>query len=120
MISLALFSVIGLAMATAVPESLKARIPPGVDYTPIAPGDIPEEIKSSNSTLSPSEAPAVAGGDLQKRATLGVYLCTDANWSGYCVHITAPDNVCVPLAADLNDLVSSVGPDSGAYCRFYL
>lgn len=94
MIAFTFFSVIGLALATAIPESLKARIPPGVTYTPIAPDNIPDEVKSVNSTLSPSEAPVVAGGDIQKRATLGVYLCTDANWSGYCVHITAPDNVC--------------------------
>lgn len=92
--ALALLRITGLSMATAVPESLKARIPPGVIYTSIAPEDIPGEIKGVNSTLSPSEAPTVEGRDLQKRVDLGVYLCNDANWSGYCVHIVAPDNVC--------------------------
>ncbi|KAF2027208.1 hypothetical protein EK21DRAFT_32975, partial [Setomelanomma holmii] len=27
---------------------------------------------------------------------------------------------CVPLAADLNDLVSSAGPDSGSFCYFFV
>ncbi|MCJ1259339.1 hypothetical protein MMC24_007176 [Lignoscripta atroalba] len=55
---------------------------------------------------------------LVKRADNGVFLCTDRNFSGYCVHIVAPLYKCVPLGGDLNDLVSSVGPDYG-YCFFF-
>jgi hypothetical protein len=58
--------------------------------------------------------------DLSKRADTGVYLCNDRNWTGYCVHITAPSGTCVPLASDLNDKVSSAGPDAGAICYFFV
>ncbi|KAL2279975.1 hypothetical protein FJTKL_13112 [Diaporthe vaccinii] len=87
--------------------------------------------------------------ELSKRANHGVYLCVDTGFSGYCVHIVAPAGVCgkytwlavhavagilymesgadisfksgaVPLGSDLNDKVSAVGPNAGAYCRFYL
>lgn len=33
-------------------------------------------------------------GDMSKRANHGVYLCVDAYWQGYCVHITSPSGVC--------------------------
>ncbi|ORY62397.1 uncharacterized protein BCR38DRAFT_438365 [Pseudomassariella vexata] len=102
--------------ATTIPESLKARIPAGMTYTTIAPEDIPESIKGAGKSVNSTVTEA---RDIKKRADFGVYLCTDANWGGHCVHIVAPENVCVPLAGDLNDQVSSVGPDSGAYCRFY-
>ncbi|KAF1970653.1 hypothetical protein BU23DRAFT_401497, partial [Bimuria novae-zelandiae CBS 107.79] len=29
-------------------------------------------------------------------------------------------SVCVPLASDLNDLVSSAGPDVGSFCYFFV
>lgn len=86
---------------------------------------------------------------LEKRANAGVYLCNDRNFAGYCVHIVAPMYQCgmssslqllipgpaedtretcadslsspdaVPLGGDLNDQVSSVGPDSPNYCFFF-
>ncbi|KAH7392395.1 hypothetical protein DE146DRAFT_758117 [Phaeosphaeria sp. MPI-PUGE-AT-0046c] len=55
-----------------------------------------------------------------KRATTGVYLCNDRDWQGYCVHILSAPSDCVPLAADLNDLVSSAGPDQGSFCYFFV
>ncbi|MCJ1314121.1 hypothetical protein MMC25_007801 [Agyrium rufum] len=57
--------------------------------------------------------------ELEKRDNAGVYLCTDVNYAGYCVHIVAPLYECIPLAGDLNNLVSSLGPDGSAYCLFY-
>lgn len=57
---------------------------------------------------------------LTKRADLGVYLCNDRGFTGYCVHITAPSGVCVPLASDLEDKVSAVGPDDNAFCYFFV
>jgi hypothetical protein len=48
------------------------------------------------------------------------YLCNDRNWQGYCVHINSAPSVCVPLAGDLNDLVSSAGPDKGSFCYFFV
>ncbi|KAH7025092.1 uncharacterized protein B0I36DRAFT_353255 [Microdochium trichocladiopsis] len=109
------FGLFATAMASAIPASLSARIPDGVTYTVIAPEDIPDYIKGTGS------ATEIAARDgLAKRADYGVYLCTNAGWQGHCVHIVAPSGVCVPLADDLNDKVSSVGPDAGAYCRFNL
>ncbi|KAF1948348.1 hypothetical protein CC80DRAFT_459374 [Byssothecium circinans] len=58
--------------------------------------------------------------DIEKRADTAVYLCNDRNFSGYCVHITAPSGTCVPLASDLNDLTSAVGPDPGSFCYFFV
>ncbi|TLS27067.1 hypothetical protein PpBr36_04024 [Pyricularia pennisetigena] len=104
------------ATVTAIPAELKARIPAGVSYKAIDPSEIPESVKLS-ATLSNSTQLDVRG--LEKRADHGVFLCTDANWGGHCVHITSPAGVCVPLASDLNDQVSAVGPDAGGYCRFY-
>jgi hypothetical protein len=57
---------------------------------------------------------------LDKRATTWVYLCNDRDWTGYCVHIPSAPSECVPLAGDLNDLVSSAGPDQGSFCYFFV
>ncbi|KAK7182808.1 hypothetical protein PSPO01_11147 [Paraphaeosphaeria sporulosa] len=57
---------------------------------------------------------------MEKRANTAVYLCNDRNFSGYCVHITSPSGTCVPLASDLNDKVSSAGPDQGSLCYFFV
>jgi hypothetical protein len=73
-------------------------------------------VLSATATLA---APAV---DItpNKRATTGVYLCNDRDWKGYCVHINSAPSECVPLAGDLNNLVSSAGPDQGSFCYFFV
>jgi hypothetical protein len=73
-------------------------------------------------TLSATAVLAAPATDitLDKRATMGVYLCNDRNWQGYCVHIPSAPSECVPLAGDLNDLVSSAGPDQGSFCYFFV
>ncbi|KAJ4375918.1 hypothetical protein N0V83_001196 [Neocucurbitaria cava] len=58
--------------------------------------------------------------NLDKRATTGVYLCNDRDFTGYCVHINSAPSECVPLASDLNDLVSAAGPDQGSFCYFFV
>lgn len=40
------------------------------------------------------EAHVVSGGTIEKRANVGVYLCVDAGFEGYCVHIVQPANEC--------------------------
>lgn len=70
-------------------------------------------------TTSALAAPALDLA-ISKRATTGVYLCNDRDWQGYCVHILSEPSACVPLAADLNDLVSSAGPDQGSFCYFFV
>lgn len=62
--------------------------PDGVIVTAIDPDDIPEEVR--NGTASGDTKVA---RELVKRDP-GVYLCVDAYWSGYCVHISTPRNVC--------------------------
>ncbi|KAJ7440533.1 hypothetical protein FB451DRAFT_1191541 [Mycena latifolia] len=55
-----------------------------------------------------------------KSAMPETYLCTAANWQQYCVYITdAGPGECVNLAGDLNDLVSSFGPDPNQQCWLY-
>ncbi|PVH77099.1 hypothetical protein DL98DRAFT_573988 [Cadophora sp. DSE1049] len=62
---------------------------------------------------------ALSGLESRDRS-VGVYLCNDADFKGYCVHIVQPINSCIRLGDDLNDKVSSVGPDQNAgSCRFY-
>ncbi|KAJ4422066.1 hypothetical protein N0V82_003257 [Gnomoniopsis sp. IMI 355080] len=109
-------SALALDRTLASHPLMPRAVPDGVTITAVDPSDIPEEIRNGT---SPETATLRRG--LDKRATIGVYLCVDANWQGYCVHITSPTYTCVPLAGDLNDKVSSVGPDSSAGdCRFYL
>jgi hypothetical protein len=48
------------------------------------------------------------------------YMCTAAYWQEYCVYITdAGPGECVNLAGDLNNLVSSIGPDPNQECYLY-
>lgn len=55
---------------------------------------------------------------LMQRPNTGVNANFPADGS-HCVYITSAPGVCVPLGLDLEDKVSSVGPDQGAYCRFF-
>ncbi|KAJ6582100.1 hypothetical protein B0H19DRAFT_1370243 [Mycena capillaripes] len=78
----------------------------------------------ANGTLSIDDIPTIAASFardvLQKRDAGNVYFCTAANWQLYCVYITdaGPDE-CVNLGPDLNDQVSSVGPDPNQYCTLF-
>lgn len=79
------------ATVTAIPAELKARIPAGVSYTEIEPSQIPEAVKLSAASVNSTQLDVRS---LEKRADHGVYLCTNSNWSGHCVHINAPAGVC--------------------------
>ncbi|KAJ7923606.1 hypothetical protein B0H13DRAFT_1979686 [Mycena leptocephala] len=60
------------------------------------------------------------GNDINKRALGTVYLCNAIFYSGYCVTIPGAFNgECVNLAADLDDQVSSFGPDPGQRCQLF-
>jgi hypothetical protein len=80
------------------------------------------KLSSTLIALSATAVLAAPAADLtvEKRATTGVYLCNDRDWQGYCVHIPSAPSECVPLAGDLNDLVSSAGPDQGSFCYFFV
>jgi hypothetical protein len=49
-----------------------------------------------------------------------VYICTDANFGGACVNYGISINQCSNLPAAFNDDISSLGPDNGLQCVFYL
>jgi len=93
-----------------------------------------------------SAAPA-AVAIAEKRASTSVYLCNDRNFTGYCKNISSPSGTCgmflsflyppspfrllvqpqestncdlVPLEADFNDKLSSVGPNGNAFCYFFV
>ncbi|KAF2474991.1 uncharacterized protein BDR25DRAFT_311369 [Lindgomyces ingoldianus] len=94
-----------LVSSVALPES---EYPAGITATKVTKFDYPRTVEKRDG--------------LEKRANHGVYLCVNANFpqdGSLCVHIVAPAGVCVPLGLDLEDKVSSVGPDQGAYCRFF-
>lgn len=82
------------AMASTIPASLAARIPEGVSYTVVAPEEIPEYIKTATAGVANATDIEARGEGLAKRANHGVYLCTNANWGGHCVHIVAGAGVC--------------------------
>jgi len=104
------------ALASALPSF---SYPEGVVATNY-PDGLPESILAQlNVTSADLEARDVTISELAKRGDAGVYFCNDRNFQGQCVHIVAPEYTCVGLGPDLNDKVSSVGPDSPKYCLFY-
>ncbi|KAK8221897.1 hypothetical protein M8818_000062 [Zalaria obscura] len=52
----------------------------------------------------------------EKRAVGGVYMCTEANWSGNCQYLAYPVDTCVQLSDEWASQVSSFGPDAGTSC----
>ncbi|KAI1125400.1 hypothetical protein F5Y10DRAFT_9639 [Nemania abortiva] len=105
-----------LAIVSLAPSALAAALP--VDSV-VASAD------NVTITFYPDGLPAdlipgaTGNGSVEKRADAGVYLCTDSYFNGLCVHIVSPQYQCVSLSGDLNDKVSSVGPDAPSYCLFY-
>lgn len=49
-----------------------------------------------------------------------VYICTDANWSGDCTNYGFYEGVCSNFPAEFQDDISSIGPDGGWKCNFYM
>ncbi|CAE6410455.1 unnamed protein product [Rhizoctonia solani] len=50
----------------------------------------------------------------------GVYFCTDANFTGKCLHVAGfTENQCVNFGNEFNDQVTSFGPDKGLACLLY-
>ncbi|EHL03025.1 hypothetical protein GLAREA_03922 [Glarea lozoyensis ATCC 20868] len=82
-------------------------------------------LAAATPVAEPAASPKVASPSplaLHQRqaSNAGVELCTDAGFTGRCVHIVQPIGQCIALSSDLNDLVSSVGPDQNAGdCRFF-
>ncbi|KAJ6599792.1 hypothetical protein DFH09DRAFT_1503973 [Mycena vulgaris] len=102
-----LLSFVVAAMAATIPQD---TFPPGHVNIVI---DAASYMAGGNGTV-------VSRDTVVKRNPGDVYLCTAAFWSGYCVLITgAFSGGCVNLASDLDNLVSSFGPDAGQDCYMY-
>ncbi|KAJ7463573.1 hypothetical protein FB451DRAFT_1180062 [Mycena latifolia] len=104
---------------SAAGASLAASLPRG-SFPPVNVAKI-IDAASYNGTVVSADLPSPGRRDaLQKRDAGNVYLCTAANWEQYCVYITdAGPGECVNLAGDLNDLVSSFGPDPNQFCNMF-
>ncbi|KAK3948315.1 hypothetical protein QBC32DRAFT_269149 [Pseudoneurospora amorphoporcata] len=92
-----------------------AALPSGPEtgiVTHVTTDEIPAVFKVSNET-------DITARDVEKRASFGVYLCANAPWKEPCQHITSQSNQCIKLDSALAGQVSSIGPDQGAYCRFF-
>ncbi|TAQ88780.1 hypothetical protein B7494_g2872 [Chlorociboria aeruginascens] len=76
-------------------------------------------IAALSSIIALTSAAAIAS-PVEKRADVSVYLCNDRDFTGYCVDIKSPSGTCVPLGNDLNNQISSVGPDGSAICYFFV
>ena len=76
----ALAGIIGSALAVAIPEIDTGSLPEG--SVNVYPNGLPED-------LIP-RALGLEERDLDRRANAGVFLCTDAHFLGYCVHIVQP------------------------------
>ncbi|KAF5372095.1 hypothetical protein D9758_004953 [Tetrapyrgos nigripes] len=48
-----------------------------------------------------------------------VLVCIALNFAGCVLIQTVPNGICVPLGPDLNDFVSSFGPDAGQQCFIF-
>lgn len=71
-----------IAAPVASPAESLTTESPGVEVK-VYPDGLPKEL-----------IPRATESGLAKRANDGVYLCTDRNFSGYCVHIVAPFYQC--------------------------
>ncbi|KAF1941876.1 hypothetical protein EJ02DRAFT_454713 [Clathrospora elynae] len=78
------------------------------------------KLSATVATLCATLTLAAPATDLETRASTRVYLCNDRGFTGYCVPISSPSGTCVPLGTDLNDKISSVGPDPGSFCYFFV
>ncbi|KAJ7438157.1 hypothetical protein FB451DRAFT_1449725 [Mycena latifolia] len=63
---------------------------------------------------------ATVSDTTEKRALGTAYMCTAAFFSGYCVAISGEFNGgCIDLAVDLDNQISSFGPDQGQRCQLF-
>ncbi len=83
-----------------------------------------EEQQNNESIWLPVDCPPghyhLEPGIERRYQTGGVYVCTQANWSGICVYDVLPLNQCFDLAMMWAGEVAAVGPDQGKFaCTIY-
>ncbi|KAJ7323255.1 hypothetical protein DFH08DRAFT_350047 [Mycena albidolilacea] len=49
-----------------------------------------------------------------------IFVCTDAGFTGSCAVFSGASGQCVDFPSNFNDDISSVGPDSGQDCFFWI
>ncbi|KAF2090035.1 hypothetical protein K490DRAFT_62909 [Saccharata proteae CBS 121410] len=65
-------------------------------------------------------AAVVSSAPTKRQGEPGIWACSDVDWAGNCRKLVAPygNEYCNTLG-DLDEVVSSVGPDQGISCNFY-
>ncbi|KAJ7136979.1 hypothetical protein C8R44DRAFT_869062 [Mycena epipterygia] len=81
---------------------LIAALPPALRT---APGSI--EVAKANAMIS-------------SRTQAGAFVCTDAGFTGSCAVFNALSGQCINLPANFIADISSVGPDAGQECFFFM
>lgn len=74
-------------VALAVPSNAVRSLTPGAVVVTEVPAYITEGAAANAARLN-------ATSSLAKRGNVGVYLCVDKDFSGYCVHIVQPAGAC--------------------------
>ncbi|KAJ6620489.1 hypothetical protein B0H10DRAFT_1079081 [Mycena sp. CBHHK59/15] len=59
-------------------------------------------------------------GALSARTQGNVFVCVDADFTGQCTTLHGSSGQCVNVPLVFNDNISSVGPDSGQDCFFFI
>lgn len=79
-----ILAALGIFAASAMAAPSPAHGYPDNYIVTVYENGVPEHLKPSNETAA----------DLVKRENAGVYLCTDRDFTGHCVHIVAPEYTC--------------------------
>lgn len=48
-----------------------------------------------------------------------MFACSDYDWKGTCHNIKFTNDECQNVPSDLDDAISSIGPDEGWHCLLY-
>ncbi|KAJ6503062.1 hypothetical protein DFH09DRAFT_1146143 [Mycena vulgaris] len=67
---------------------------------------------------APATQPALAA--LSSRSQGTVFVCDDGDFKGHCIKVRGANGTCVNFPTAFNDVVSSLGPDPGQVCFFFV
>ncbi|KAF2847731.1 hypothetical protein T440DRAFT_520634 [Plenodomus tracheiphilus IPT5] len=76
---------------------------------------------ASSTSITPTEAasPTSSTSVPTPSVLAGVYICSDINWQGSCIHHRTPLGSSPSSCTTLNGTASSIGPDVGFSCNLY-
>ncbi|KAK1775387.1 hypothetical protein QBC45DRAFT_396188 [Copromyces sp. CBS 386.78] len=103
-------------ITAALPSSPETGV---ATYTRVDPADIPAAYK-----IGASKETDLAARRIDENITsgrFGIYICTEAEFKGICWHIvTNLVKQCSIIDHPLTANISSLGPDRGSKCRFFI